>query len=173
MRTLIFFTVFLFFSGQLFSASKIKGAFGIELGAKLHSGLKPQISGSIVEGNYKVSPPKQLDSFSNYKVWIVPTTKNIYKISADHTLPSSIACEKKGFELVSILNRKYGQLDRRVDKPFHYYKYKGHKRLDVFCLLRSQAGEPILRVEIRDAKLHSTAIVEIRRYHHKDVLDAL
>jgi hypothetical protein len=39
--------------------------------------------------------------------------------------------------------------------------------------LSSQAGKPILRIEMRDAKLYSTATVEIRRYNQKDTLDAL
>jgi hypothetical protein len=173
MRASILSIIVLLFSTQLQAASKIKGAFGVKLGQKLHGGLQPIITGSIVSGKYRITPPKTLEDFSNYMVDVVPTTKKIYRISADHVLPTNVLCEKKGFELVSILNRKYGQLERRVDKPFHYYKYKGNKRLDVFCLLSSEAGKPILRVQMRDAKLHSTATVEIRRYEQKDTLEAL
>jgi hypothetical protein len=173
MRIIFSLFIALLASNQAIAAAKIKGAFGIELGQKLHGGLKPVITGSIINGKYRVQPPKELEPFSNYMVDIVPTTKKVYRISADHVLPTNVLCEHKGFELVSILNRKYGQLERRVDKPFHYYKYRGNKRLDVFCLLSSQAGKPILRIEMRDAKLHSTATVEIRRYNQKDTLDAL
>jgi len=119
----------------------IKGAFGINLNSKLEKSINPILKSNIFTGHYQVSPKLPLNSFQQYFVDIQPSTQLIARITAVSVSASSVACENYAYDLVYILGKKYGLLDRRLDKTLHYYLTTGTRQIDVYCESRELVVE--------------------------------
>ncbi len=161
-------TIILLFSFAVAAnAAKLDGAFGLKLGAELKTASKPVLQSHIIEGIYQVDVKHKLPKFERYLVQVQPSTKKIHHIMAIAELPSAVDCENFAYEMIYLLGRKYQPLNRRKDKPLHYFLVQKQSRLDAYCESRS------LFIEYSLPKLSEVAEQERFRIRHQEIFKAM
>ncbi|OGT18845.1 MAG: hypothetical protein A2V90_02705 [Gammaproteobacteria bacterium RBG_16_57_12] len=98
------------FCNQAFTAEKIGGAFGKELG-QVFEPSSAIGKGELTDGTpmFQFNPENTFRSFSKYYVMITPKTHKIYSIWGIGTMQNDPICKKEQEVIMEILKKKYGQ----------------------------------------------------------------
>ena len=113
MKKIVILLVMTLASFNIQSSELINGAFGLELGNVFET--NDAIGrGELTDGTpmYKFLPSKSFRSFSRYFVLITPKTRKIYSIWGIGNTENDASCKKEQALVMSILQSKYGDLDK-------------------------------------------------------------
>ena len=134
---------------------KITRAFGMKLGSSFNP------SKAIEKGKtsnntsiYRFYPKHHFRSFTRYYVSITPKTHKIYKIWATNLIKDSKKCKKEQEDIMLILEKKHGQLEKIESIPNAKIINQGNR--DITCICRESITYTIA-IQYTDQKLTQLA----------------
>jgi len=160
--------VTLFISNAM--ADPITGGFGLTLGAKLNvnSTLATNIK-LFPETVYHVAPPKPLEGFDEYEVYVTPESHTIYQIKAIRYYNHSVDAKADFEVLEDILRAKYSapvqrdhrKMSRHQPLPSSDGRESTFHRGDNFSTIYLYAGRKIkkLNPNIRNYDIASRVVI--------------
>ena len=107
---MVIIAIFLVIAPDVFSQEKIKGAFGLNLGAVFDPDAAIGKS-SLTDGTpmYQFNPKIKFRSFTEYYVMITPKTHKIYSIWGIGNVENTGVGKREQAVLMNILQKKYGK----------------------------------------------------------------
>ncbi len=113
-------------------ASKITGAFGFKLGERLPDDARTHKCGNMLE--YHFTPKKLFRKMDEYHVYIVPGTRQIYRILATGKIKEKLVAVQEFNTICSLIGKKY-KLKPETSAKREDYKLKlyqsGHQAISV------------------------------------------